>query len=166
MANPQLEGGYTRIANEILAHLMRIQLSANQWQVLLCIIRKTYGFGRKVDRIANFQICEATGLGKEVVSRSLHKLQAARIIVRNGTQIGFQKDWEQWPKFAEQSNMKISRTANKELAKTSTELIEQLTIVSSPDATQKKKETIQNTPDKENIDNCLLSEELKRVWGH
>ena len=67
MAKPQPENGHTRIANEILEHLMRTHLSSNQWQVLLCIIRKTYGFQKKVDYIANKQIGEATGLGKQVV---------------------------------------------------------------------------------------------------
>ena len=56
MANPQLEDGYTEIANEILEALMRLHLSPNQWQVILCIIRKTYGFKKKVDYIANSQI--------------------------------------------------------------------------------------------------------------
>ncbi len=164
MANPQLEDGYTMIANEILENLMRVQLSANQWQVILCIIRKTYGFKRKVDRIANFQICEATGLGKEVVSRSLHKLQTAGVILRNGKQIGFQKDWERWQQLAEQSTLKVSRTANKKLAEQSTELAEQLTKVSSSHVTQNKKETIQKKY-KEKTDNYSLSEELKQAWG-
>ena len=164
MANPQLEDGYTMIANEILENLMRVQLSANQWQVLLCIIRKTYGFKRKVDRIANFQICEATGLGKEVVSRSLRKLQAAGIILRNGKQIGFQKDWGKWQELTEQSTLKVSRTANKKLAEQSTKLAEQLTKVSSSHVTQKKKETIQKKY-KEMAGICSLSEELKQDWG-
>lgn len=164
MASPQLEHGYTRIANEILENLMRVQLSANQWQVLLCIIRKTYGFKRKVDRIANYQICKATGLGKEVVSRALHKLQAAGIILRHGKQIGFQKDWGKWQNLAEKPTLKVSRTANNKLAEPSTELAKPLTKVSSSHATQKKKESI---PKKYKIKAtiCSLSEELKQAWG-
>ncbi len=165
MANPQLEDGYTMIANEILENLMRVQLSANQWQVLLCIIRKTYGFKRKVDRIANSQICEATGLGKEVVSRSLRKLHEAHIIVRSGKVIGFQKDWESWQKLAEQSTLRISRTANKKLAEQSTELAEQLTKVSSPRVTQNIKETIQKKVYKDNSSSLSSSKELKEAWG-
>ena len=94
MANPQLENGHTRIANELLGHLMMIHLSANQWQVLLCIIRKTYGFQRKVDKIANSQIMLATGLGESVVSRALKRLQETNIIIRKGKTLGLQKDWE------------------------------------------------------------------------
>jgi len=134
------------IANEILESLMRIQLPANQWQVLLCIIRKTYGFKKKVDRIANFQICQSTGLRKDVVSRSLHRLEAAGIISRNGKSVGFQKDWQQW-----------------KLAKQSTELAEQPTKVGSPLITQKKKETMQK---KERIVMAFnTSDELTEAWG-
>ena len=162
MARPQLEDGHTQIANEILERLMAVHLSPNQWQVLLCIIRKTYGFHKKVDYIANFQIAEATNLCKAVVSRALHTLEDMNIIVRRGKSIGFQKDWEQWQKLAEQST-KVSRIVNKQklaisstlatelaeqstpekLAISSTELAEQSTKVSSPAVTQKIKDTKQ-----------------------
>ena len=151
MANPQLEDGHTQIANEILEQLMRTYLPANQWQVLLCIIRKTYGFKKKVDWIANCQIVEATGLVKSTVSRALRSLEQQGLIMRNKKSIGFQKDWEQWKvSKAANNEAKVSRTANNEkladrklkLAEQSTGLAEQSTKVSSPRVTQKKKETI------------------------
>jgi phage replication O-like protein O len=148
MANPQLKNGYTRIANETLEHLMRSQLSANQWQVLLCVIRKTDGFGKEVDKIANFQIVEATGLRKDVVSRALHKLNDSGFLIRNGKLLGMNKDWEKW-QFAELQTVKF--------AKQSTELAEQSTKVGSPLITRKKKETIQK---KERIVG-----ELTEAWG-
>ena len=101
MAKPQLENGHTQIANEILEKLARTSLSPNQWQVLLVIIRKTYGFHKKVDWIANSQICEATGLCKAVVSRCLSSLFDIELITRKGKHIGLQKDWTRW-KLAEQ----------------------------------------------------------------
>ncbi len=110
MAKPQLEDGHTQIANEILEQLVKIHLSSNQWQVLLCIIRKTYGFHKKVDYIANSQLVEATGLCKAVISRTLYKLTDLRLINRRGKQIGFQKDWELWRKLAEQSTLTTKRS--------------------------------------------------------
>jgi len=101
VANPQTEDGFTQIANELLEHLYKMHLSPNQWQVLLCILRKTYGFHKKVDYIANSQIATATGLCKAVVSRCLHNLNDMNIIIREGRRIGFQKDWEKWEKLAE-----------------------------------------------------------------
>jgi phage replication O-like protein O len=144
MAKPQLENGHTRIANELLEQLMRIQLSPNQWQVLLYIIRKTYGFNKKVDRIANFQIQQATGLCKTVVSRVLRNLHERRIIERNDKHLSIQKDWEQWQKLAEQSTPPIvSSIANQSLLNSQPKLAEQSTKVSSTAKLQKKKETIQ-----------------------
>ena len=138
MANPQLEDGHTRIANELLEQLMKRHLSPNQWRVLLCIIRKTYGFQKKVDYIANFQIVEATGLCKAVVSRCIKELHQAGFITRQGKHIGFQKNWEEWQKLAGMStekltisSTKVSRIVNKscqyrqqKLAESSTKLAE------------------------------------------
>ena len=145
MASPQIEDGYTRIANEILEELIRRNLSPNQWRVLLYIIRKTYGFQKKADYIANFQIVEATRLCKAVVSRCLKNLGDMQLITRKGKYIGFQKDWEKWPKLAESSELgsKLAEQSTIEkLAESSTELAESSTKVSSCAVTQKKKETI------------------------
>lgn len=167
MAKPQLEDGYTSIANEILVHLVRMHLSANQWQVLICIIRKTYGFHKKVDYIANIQIGDATGLGKTVVSRALHDLVDIGIITKAGKHLGFQKDWERWkgliyqPSFDEkiaiQPTTEDSNPANfthedsnpannGKLAISSKKLAKRSQKVSSPDVAQKIKETIQKKP--------------------
>jgi len=178
MAHPQLENGHTRIANEVLEHLIRVHLSPNQWQVLLCIIRKTYGFNKKVDYIANFQIVEATGLGKEVVSRCLRGLTDMNLLNRNKKHIGIQKDWELWKlaisstigtKLAEQTTsekLAISSTelaiSSTELAISSTELAISSTKVSSPHVAQKKKETIQKKLYKRKygeFNNVLLTDE-------
>lgn len=153
MAKPQLENGHTQIANEILDHLAKLYLSPNQWQVVIFIIRKTYGFKKKVDYIANSQIVEGTGLCKAVVSRVLKVLQEENIITRQKKDIGFQKDWEKWQKLAvrstldaelaEQSTNKVSSTANQSKQNSQPKLAEQSTKVSSPRITQKKKETLQ-----------------------
>jgi phage replication O-like protein O len=111
MARPQLENGHTQIANEILDHLMTLHLPPNQWQIVICIIRKTYGYHKKTDYIANAQIIEATNLGKTVVSRAINELVYREIITKNGKYLGFQKDWEKWKELAIQSTY-ISNTAN------------------------------------------------------
>jgi len=100
MANPQVENGHTKFANEILEQLMRIHLSPNQWQVLMCVLRKTYGYHKKYDYLTNSQICESTGILKPHVSRALCYLELMNIITRKGKIIGFQKDWEKWKKLS------------------------------------------------------------------
>jgi len=145
MAKPQVENGHTQIANEILEQLAKLYLSPNQWQVVIFIIRKTYGYKKKVDYIANSQIVEGTGLSKSVISRVLKRLQERNIINRKKKHIGFQKDWEQW-KLAEQSTLgtKLAeQSTNKSCLNSQPKLAEQSTKVDSPRVTQKKKETIQ-----------------------
>lgn len=151
MARPQLEDGYTQIANEILEHLMKAHLSPNQWQVLILIFRKTYGYHKKVDYIANSQICLDTLLCKAVVSRCLSSLYDMNLITRKGKLIGFQKDWTKWKlanqstidtELAKQSTNEKLAVQSTELAIPSTQLAESSTKVSSPAVAQKIKETI------------------------
>ena len=44
MANPQIENGYTAIANEILDHLYKQSLNGTELKVVMCILRYTFGF--------------------------------------------------------------------------------------------------------------------------
>ena len=60
MASPQLENGYTRIANEIMNALIKYRIAGEQMQCLLHIIRQTYGWGRKSDKISITQFEKAT----------------------------------------------------------------------------------------------------------
>lgn len=171
MASPQLENGHTRIANELMEQLMKLYLAPNQWQVIVCIIRKTYGFHKKIDYITNSQICEGTGLVKSTVSRAVTVLKQRNIITRNGKHIGLQKDWEQWQKLAVQAT-KVSETANcidgeklaipqPKLAIRKPKLAVRATKVSSPLDTQKE-DTIQKKLYKRKygeFQNVLLTEE-------
>ncbi len=171
MANPQLENGHTQIANEILEHLAKMHLSPNQWRVLLCVIRKTYGFHKKVDHIANSQIVEATGLCKAVVSRALAALSDQNIISRNGRLVGVVKDWEKWQKLAVSSTSRIpivSSIVNKSLLNRQPKLAVSSTKVSSCAVTQKKKETIQKKKETPGLskDRQEIFELLKKRRGY
>ena len=94
--NPQLENGYTKIANEIIDQLCRIKLSSYQMRVLLFVFRKTYGYNKKEDWISVSQIEEATGIYKAHVSRAKKELLQRKIVTSNGNKIAFQKDSRLW----------------------------------------------------------------------
>jgi len=142
VAKPELEDGYTQIEHEDLEKLARTSLAPNQWRVLIFIIRKTCGWHKEVDYIANFQIVEGTGLCKAVISRCLKELSNLKLISRKGKYIGFQKDWEKWGELAEPSTSEKLAIPSTELAESSTELAESSTKVSSCAVTQKTKDTI------------------------
>lgn len=140
MANPQAEDGYTKIANEIMEALAKIRISGEARQVLDVILRKTYGWGKKKDRIALSQFHEATGgMKKPSISRAIRTLLAIKLIIvsenanRNGQEYEFNKDYETWKPLAKKlivSNIAkgVSENAKKRLQKC---------------LPQKKKETIQ-----------------------
>lgn len=96
MASPQLENGYTKIANELLDAMCRLHLTGNQWMVLHAIIRRTYGWNKKEDWISGSQIAEMTGLHRSRVCESLRELQQLRVILRDGNHTGVQKDYTIW----------------------------------------------------------------------
>jgi phage replication O-like protein O len=93
---PQLENGYAKIANEILERLSSTYLSPYEWQVLMFIFRKTYGFNKKQDRLPVSQIEKVTGIQKANVSRTLKKLKARNIVVQIDNCLSFNKDYSSW----------------------------------------------------------------------
>lgn len=83
--NPQLEHGFTRIANELLEAFLRVELSGQEFRTLLTIVRKTYGFNKKTDRISNSQIAAFTGLTKTRASQITNQLVKKKVINDEGT---------------------------------------------------------------------------------
>lgn len=100
MTSPQLENGYTRIANEIMEAFARIRIQGEARQILDVILRKTYGFGKKKDWIALDQFNKMTGLDQGSVCRAIRRLVAMKIVVKERGQIGsiysLQKDYSKW----------------------------------------------------------------------
>ena len=101
MANPQLQNGYTRIANELLEAICRLNISGNELRILLFIVRRTYGFGKSSADISLSEISEATGVRRNHVLRALKKLSDAKIITRQTDRtkpqsISIEKNYEEW----------------------------------------------------------------------
>ena len=100
MANPQVEKGYTRIANELLDALCRTHINGAARQVLDVIFRKTYGFHKTEDDISLSQFCDATCLDRKEVCRALKILISRKIVIKNPTpytnKYGIQKDFTKW----------------------------------------------------------------------
>lgn len=69
MASPQKENGYTPIANELIERLAGAStLSARELRVLLVIMRKTWGWKKKKDRISLGQVATLTSIARQHVS--------------------------------------------------------------------------------------------------
>ena len=91
-----LEDGYTRLANALYDELIGADLTKNQSKVAHAICRKTYGFGKKKDRISDSQLAQLTRLPRQKVNKAKNELIAMRVIVREGNQIGPNKNLSEW----------------------------------------------------------------------
>lgn len=94
--NPQVEDGYTKIANEILDALLKVNFGGYERRVFDTIMRKTWGFNKKEDAISNSQICKSTGLHRAHVSRSLKSLIERNLVTRIGNKTSIQKNMTLW----------------------------------------------------------------------
>jgi phage replication O-like protein O len=99
----QIENGeFTRIANEILEQLVKTPLLGSEYQVILFVIRKTYGFNKTVDFISLTQFELATGLSRPTITKTLKNLISKKILVKGGipgkqgNAYKFNKYWNQW----------------------------------------------------------------------
>ncbi len=101
MANPQKENGYTPIANEILEKISGTSLLGSEFQMILFVIRKTYGYQKKTDIISLTQFEKGTGLSRPTVVKTIKNLMTRKILVKvylPGKRISFSfnKDYENW----------------------------------------------------------------------
>lgn len=104
MANPQLQKGHTRIANEILNEIMKVNLNGTQFRLLIAIWRYTYGFSRKHYEMSISFLSKIIDANRSQVDRELSTLIDRNIITivgigQKGARImGFNKDYNTWDK--------------------------------------------------------------------
>lgn len=80
MANPQIENGYTRIANELLEATAKFPFNGSQLRMILFLWRKTYGFQKKEDAISLSQWELGTGLNRRTIQREIRALQKMNVL--------------------------------------------------------------------------------------
>lgn len=110
MADVQLEDGFTRLANELMEALARVDIPGRHMRVMLCVIRNTYGRrapgggSKKADRIGSVNIARGSGIDPADVRRCLRDLTRWGMVTRHGggsgrgdsPMVGVQKDYDQW----------------------------------------------------------------------
>lgn len=131
MASPQKENGFTSLSNELLEAFIIYKFTEYERVIVLHIWRKTYGFSKKEDWIANSQFVEATGINKGNVSRTITALKKKNVVISINNHLSINKDWESWKVISRDNNSYLYR-------------LQKL----SPEQPQKKKEKINITTDK------------------
>ena len=99
-ASPQVEDGFTRVANELLEAILRFGFTQRQLLVLLTVIRKTYGFGKKEDDMSASQIAAMCSMHRPHVATVLGELDRMNVISKSpgryGMLIGVNKQYSNW----------------------------------------------------------------------
>lgn len=105
MANPQKENGSFMIANELAEAFALLQLNSSESRLLWFILRKTYGWNKKTDRISHSQFSSGTGIERRNVGRALNSLIKRGIIIKSGTgrqiSYGLHKNYNSWDSSSE-----------------------------------------------------------------
>ncbi len=103
MANPQVENGHTRIADPVLEALMKAKLTGTQWDLVMAIIRRTWGWEKTEDYISLTQFQKLTGRHRNLIARELTALQKRNIIkqtrkptIDRAAKWKCNKNWEVW----------------------------------------------------------------------
>jgi phage replication O-like protein O len=102
MANPQIEKGHTRIANEIIEQIYKTDLNGTQMRIVMVIWRYTYGFRRKSHEIPLAFLSESINTRKSHVDKELTTLIDRKIVnvvgigPRRGRILSFNKNYDEW----------------------------------------------------------------------
>ena len=123
----ELDDGYTRIANELLESIASADLTARQLKLMLAYIRKTYGFNKKSDRIADEQIAQITGLSRQNVNKAKKELLSMNCLFLDGGKIGVNKEVSAWrfSKCLQVSNF-VSKSETRNVSKLETSEVSKL----------------------------------------
>ncbi|WP_080473421.1 replication protein [Serratia marcescens] len=115
------DDGYTRLANELYEELIGANLTRNQAKVAHAVCRKTYGFNKKMDRIADSQIAELTNLPRQKVNKAKNELILMRVLLKEGALIGPNKTLEEWQiPDCHQNGVTVTKPVTKSVTKTVT----------------------------------------------
>jgi phage replication O-like protein O len=98
---PQLEDGFVRIANELYDAILLKLSSYRHIKIVITVIRKTYGYGKKEDDITISQLADITGIHRNHVGKTVRELEAAHILNpikagAHGLILGLNKHHSQW----------------------------------------------------------------------
>jgi len=167
--NPELDEGFTQIANELLEALAKAQMqgtiTGRERAVIDFIIRSTYGYRKENASLRTSFIARELETTSYNVSKILKRLQEKNIIVRDGDEIVFNKHYNDWRivklpnHFATSGN--IATSGNKTLQSFATDIATSGNI--DPEEKQLETEPVNllNKTNKYNINKTIKKEIIK-----
>ena len=99
--SPQLEQGYTRIANALLEGILLYPFTGGELKVIFAVIRSTYGWNRKESVLYIAELAKMAGLSQRHTKRLLQQLAKDQIltkkpITRMRIVMGINKQFSTW----------------------------------------------------------------------
>ncbi len=103
MANPQVEKGYTRIANELFEKIIFANFTASEYKIIFTVIRFSYGFQRKCASASLDALASACNIHRVTVSKVINKLIKNGVLIEvsppgilNSRKVAINKDYDNW----------------------------------------------------------------------
>ena len=90
------ENGFIMLAMELYEELIGANLTKNQAKVAHAVCRKTYGFKKKMDRIADSQLAELCRISRPKANIAKNELIGMNVILSEGGRIGPNKNISEW----------------------------------------------------------------------
>jgi phage replication O-like protein O len=84
------------LANELAEALALTPFNGYEARCIFFLLRKTYGYQKKMDWIPLTQWAEGTGLKVPHISRTLKGLTERKIVTKNGNKYGLNKNYREW----------------------------------------------------------------------
>jgi len=114
LANPQLENGHLKIANEVWEHLIVSGMSAAEIYLVMAVIRQTWGWNRKRSEISLLDFQKITRQPERTIAYCLRLLIAKKILQKEvgggrgiSSKWSFNKNWEQWETLQPTTEIKV-----------------------------------------------------------
>ena len=151
MGNPQLEDGHTRIANELFEAIIRFPFSSRQLKVVMAVIRKTYGFNKKQDRLALSTISEMTGVIKTHVCQAVKQLGEMNVLDIDASgfshRIALNKNYMDWKSRDRNGHSDQCSQSDRNSHEIVTETVTKPLPKQSPQKKERKKDNSAQIPD-------------------
>jgi phage replication O-like protein O len=168
MASPQVENGYTRIANELMEALARIRIPGEARQIVDTIFRKTYGFNKKEDMISLSQFCLTTGMKKSACSRAIKTVSTMNIIIKKDNGgihfYSINKDFETWKPLSKKITHIIEKdNGGKEKAFKNNNLLNQEALSKKIKGGKSLSKKIMSVIEKDNIQKTILQKTKENI---
>lgn len=117
-----LDDGFIMIAMRLYEELIGANLTRNQAKVAHAVCRKTYGFKKKMDRIADSQLAEIARISRSKANIAKNELISMKVLISEAGKIGPNKNIDEWviPECSQIGNF-VSKSGTKNVSKPDTQ---------------------------------------------